>query len=554
MWILFCNNLPVRIFDFYLDNMTNNQTKIERIKILHLEDDTNDAFLVQTALKKAQIKFEYFFADSEKDFKRILEQEKIDLILSDYHLPDFNGAEALIFVKNNFPDIPFVFVSGAMGEDVAIESLLNGATDYVLKNKIERLVPAVLRAIKESEEQKARQKAESELQKLIIDLTAAKEHAEESDHLKTAFLQNISHEIRTPMNAIVGFSQLLTKPVLSDEKRKNYTDIIVNSSNQLLSIVTDILTISAIETKQEKLNIGIVRINNVIVDLLSIFKSQAFNQNISLYAKQQLTDKQSEIYTDKTKVTQILTNLITNALKFTHKGFIEFGYQLDSAASERPADVIFYVKDTGIGIAPEQQQNIFERFRQADISITKKYGGTGLGLSISKGFTELLGGKIWVESEPEKGSTFYFTVPYKPLNKHEIEKVNEKQITGAQTILIAEDEEFNFLYIEELLINQNYKLIHAKNGQDAIDKCISNPEINLILMDIKMPVMDGYTAANLIKEFKPRLPIIAQSAYALEHERERFTGNAFDDYITKPINSNELIKKIMKYLKIIVNS
>jgi len=382
-----------------------------------------------------------------------------------------------------------------------------------------------------------------------IELKDSKEKAEESDRLKTAFLQNLSHEIRTPLNAICGFSGMLNKPQLSSEKRTSFVSIIQNNSNQLLSIISDILTISSLETRQEKLNIDKVCINNIIVDLLAIFKQQTVNQNISLYSKQPLSNRQSEIYTDKTKITQILSNLISNALKFTHEGFIEFGYSLKNDIE--PAEMEFYVKDSGIGIEPELHEKIFERFRQADLSVNKKYGGTGLGLAISRGFAELLGGKIWVESQIDKGSTFYFTLPYKPVN--EIDnvaaiKISDKYFTKP-TILVAEDEEFNYLYIEELLIENDYKLIHAKDGQETVELFKKNPDISLILMDIKMPIMDGHTAAEIIKELKPGFPIIAQSAYALEHERAKYEG-VFDDYLTKPINENDLKQILMKYIDI----
>jgi signal transduction histidine kinase len=251
----------------------------------------------------------------------------------------------------------------------------------------------------------------TERKKIELELIAAKEKAEESDRLKTAFLQNMSHEIRTPLNAISGFSELLEEPDLPQETRKCYFQIIQNNTNQLISIVSDILTISSLETKQVNPNISNVCINNVISELLAIFKQQALLQNISLLAKQQLNDQQSVIETDKTKITQILSNLLSNALKFTHKGFIQFGYNLKGNELE------FFIKDSGIGIKQEFHDKIFERFRQGDKSINKLYGGTGLGLAISKAFVELLGGKIWVQSEVGKGSTFYFTLPYKPANK-----------------------------------------------------------------------------------------------------------------------------------------
>lgn len=250
---------------------------------------------------------------------------------------------------------------------------------------------------------------EKKVKERTHELYLAKEKAEESNKLKTAFLQNISHEIRTPLNAISGFSGLLNTPDLSEEKRKKFVSIIQNSSNQLASIVTDILTISSLETKQIKSNIDKVCINRIINDLLVTFKQQAIKDNISLYAKQPLTDKQSEIFTDKTILIQILTNLINNALKFTHQGFIEFGYSLINNNLE------FYVKDSGIGIDPKYHEKIFVRFGKINTSTTKLYGGTGIGLPISKEYVELLGGKIWVLSETDKGSSFYFTIPYKPV-------------------------------------------------------------------------------------------------------------------------------------------
>jgi len=401
-----------------------------------------------------------------------------------------------------------------------------------------------------------------------IELQKAKEKAEESDRLKTAFLQNMSHEIRTPMNAIIGFSDFLANPDLSLEKRKSFVSIIQNSSNQLLSIISDILSISSIETNQTKACIEEVCINNIIVDLLAIYKGQALTHNISLYAKQQLTDNQSVIYTDKTKITQVLTNLITNALKFTHEGFVEFGYTvvdtLQATTTEtlcadpemlgatketlRATSLRFYVKDSGIGIRSEMHEKIFERFRQANENVSKQYGGTGLGLAISKAFVELMGGKIWVKSEPVKGSTFYFTIPYKPV--YEIDKTNSNtaQTENRITIVIAEDEEYNFLYLEELLKSENINIIHTKDGKETVDLCKSNPDIALVLMDIKMPILNGHEAAKQIKEFRPELVIIAQTAYAMEHEREKYSGTAFNEYITKPIYKDKLKQLLTKYI------
>jgi PAS domain S-box-containing protein len=377
-------------------------------------------------------------------------------------------------------------------------------------------------------------------------ITDQKVKAEESDRFKTQFLLNMSHEIKTPMNAINGFAELLNEPDLSEGKRKSLTAIIIDSSHQLQSIIENILTISALETKIEKANIQAVSINSILADLLAVFKPKAFNNNISLYSKQALTEEQSEIYTDKTKITQILNNLISNAIKFTHEGYVEFGYNFISDADQ--GELEFYVKDTGIGIKQDLQEKIFERFMQVEFGLTRRYDGNGLGLAISKGFVELLGGKIRLHSEPEKGSTFIFTTPYQPVN--DINKTNlfikrNKQITS---ILVAEDEEYNFILIEMILKKEDFSLIHARDGQEAVDICKANPDIDIILMDIKMPIMDGHEAAKQIKIFRPDLIIIAQSAYTLEQYLSQYAENPFDDYISKPIMKEALKKTFLKYI------
>ncbi len=386
-----------------------------------------------------------------------------------------------------------------------------------------------------------------ELKEANAELLKARDKAEESIRLKTAFLHNMSHEIRTPMNAIHGFSKLLSKPDLAEEKRLSYTSIIQNSSNQLLSIVTNILTISSIETKQEKPELTNVCINDIIRDLYIIFNQKAIKRGIAFNMQLELTDDQSVINTDKTKVIQILTNLLTNAFKFTHHGFIDFGYRL---ISDKGKEVLeFFVNDSGIGIKPEYHTIIFERFRQAEAQIQENYGGTGLGLSISKAFVELLGGKIRVESEPDKGSCFFFTLPYHhvPIEPTIASAVLSSNLR--KTILIAENEDINFILIEDLLMDMGHKVLRSKNGKEAVDLCFSNAPIDLVFMDIKMPVMDGYTAAKLIKNHRPELPLIAQSAYALENEIDKYQS-VFDDYLTKPLKIDELKSILAKHLKV----
>ncbi len=384
----------------------------------------------------------------------------------------------------------------------------------------------------------------SERIKFEKELIAAKEKAEDSDRLKTAFLQNMSHEIRTPLNAICGFAGLLNES-LPDDTLNSYIQIIQNSSNQLLSIVTDILTISSLETRQEKVNIHNSSVNLLITQLYSIFSQQATKQNISFSYHLSLPDEQSEIYTDSTKLTQVLTNLLSNALKFTHKGSIELGYEL--VPDEKAPVLLFFVKDSGIGIAKEFHDTIFERFRQADLTISQYYGGTGLGLAISKAFVELLGGKIWLDSEPGRGSTFYFSIPYMPVEQVDVPENQPLLLQKNITVLVAEDEDLNYLLLEILLKKFDFKILHAKNGKEAVDFCKSSLDVKLVLMDIKMPVMDGYTAARHIKEFRPNLPLIAQTAYVLENEIQKFSG-IFDGYLPKPIKKEGLAVIVGRWL------
>lgn len=380
------------------------------------------------------------------------------------------------------------------------------------------------------------------------ELIKAKEKAEESDRLKTAFLHNISHEIRTPMNAIVGFTTLLDTPELTDEMKRQYMDIIFQSSNQLLSIITDIVDISNIEIGHVKVSAGVVNINALLKNLFEQFNLRAKQQGVHLSYDMSLTDESSTVVTDSTKLIQILTNLINNALKFTPGGSIEYGYV------HRDTDLEFFVKDTGIGIEKEKHERIFERFYQIENVYTKQFSGTGLGLAISKAYVELLGGKIWLESEIGKGSSFYFTIPHdSPVNRKIIRKPNktiEKKMTmmSGKTILVAEDDRINFLLIREILTKAGVNILWAANGEEAVDICRNNDKIDLILMDIKMPLMDGYEATKVIRGFRPTLPVVALTAYAQASDRDRALAEGCVGHISKPVDRTQLYNVIEQFL------
>jgi len=384
------------------------------------------------------------------------------------------------------------------------------------------------------------------------DLVFAKEKAEESDRLKTEFINNMSHEIRTPMNGILGFSKLLIKPENSPEKQKNYIDIIHNSSNQLLRIIDDILEISRLGTKQVTAIEKEFCLNDMLLKLFSIFDIKAKENNTPLYFKKGLSDQASIILSDEKKLYKILSNLLENALKFTSNGFVELGYQL----LDRELEI--FVKDTGAGIKEENKVIIFDRFSQEEKELSRNVGGLGLGLSIAKENAELLGGQITVKSEKGKGSTFFVTIPYRPVSS-ETENAdtgnynNEKEEEQEKwTILIAEDEEINYLYIETLLEDELQIpciILHAKNGQEAVEICKGNNEVDIILMDLKMPILNGFDATSAIKNIRPDLPIVAQTAYTTDEYKEKAYTVGCNDFISKPISEENLNQILNKYLK-----
>lgn len=392
----------------------------------------------------------------------------------------------------------------------------------------------------------------SEKRQILNDLIIAKEKAEESGRLKTEFIQNMSHEIRTPMNGILGFSELLDNPDLSDEKRKRFVEIIKSSTNQLLHIIDDIMEISVLETKQIKAEVNPVCLNDLLQELHTVFNIKATNKNIALVLKNGLTNQESTILTDQNKLNKVLSNLLENALKFTDEGYVELGYKLNKESRSPKLEI--FVKDSGIGIEPEKHELIFDRFSQAEKELSKKVGGLGLGLSIAKENAELLGGKITVVSQLGNGAAFLVTIPYKPINmipNITIEKEKASDKNEKYTILIAEDEEVNFMVLE-ILLEDKMKLpctiIHAKDGLEAVAYCKNNPTIELVLMDIKMPKMDGHEATKRIKEFRPNLPIIAQTAYSTLEDKEKAILAGCNDFISKPISKDVLSAVINNYL------
>jgi PAS domain S-box-containing protein len=385
----------------------------------------------------------------------------------------------------------------------------------------------------------------TEKKKTEEELIKAKEKAEESDKLKTAFLHNISHEIRTPMNAIVGFSALLGEPEIDEQSRKSYIEVITQSSNHLLSIITDIVDISNIEANLIKTFKSEININLTLKSLCNQFNNRADEKKLRLTYETGLSDSDALVITDSTKISQILSNLISNALKFTEKGFVKISYCLKENFLE------FCVSDSGIGISKEHHSIIFDRFYQVQNTLERLYEGTGLGLAISRAYVEHLGGKIWLTSEQGKGTSFFFTLPYekrvtKLIPAYETKASDNFIFPVKKVILVAEDVESNFKLIRYFLAGSNAEVLHAYNGKEAVEKCLSMEKIDLILMDIKMPVMDGYTAVKMIREKNPEIPIIAQTAYADDKEKAIECGCS--GFISKPFDKKGLFKVLNEFI------
>jgi signal transduction histidine kinase/ligand-binding sensor domain-containing protein/CheY-like chemotaxis protein len=389
------------------------------------------------------------------------------------------------------------------------------------------------------------------LEKLVEERTKeleiAKHKAEESDQLKSAFLANMSHEIRTPMNAIVGFANLLKEGNLMEAEKIEFIDVINANSEILLVLIDDILDLSLIEADQLTIRKEVIALNEILDYLYSSYSLMNRKKKLDIKLNNELHDNNLKIYSDRIRIKQILSNLLNNAYKFTEKGTIELGLK------KKDENLIFYVKDTGIGIDKNDVDKVFERFRKSDVKNSALYRGTGLGLAISKALTRLLGGHLDVESTLGQGSTFYFILSDSVISYEETAIVPttaqiDVQNWNDKNILIVEDERANYLYVMKMLGKMDVNIHWAENGAEAVKLASSEIHFHLILMDIKMPVMDGFEATKIIKSIIPKQVIIALTAYARPEDRTHFMKAGFDDYLSKPIKPNDFMEVIKRYI------
>ncbi len=400
------------------------------------------------------------------------------------------------------------------------------------------------------------QRYETNMRVSTARLQKEKRKAIESDNLKTAFLGNMSHEIRTPMNAIIGFTHLFNRENLSIEKKKEFASYIQKSSDSLAQLIDDIIDLSRMESGElslRKKHFSIVSLMEKAKEISLLECKFAKKDQLELIFSFDERYAEMHMYNDPVRLKQILLNLLSNAIKFTEKGSVNFGFNVYNTQ-----EIIFFVKDTGIGIKKDLKHDIFERFvKLENMKDHTLYRGAGLGLAISKNLVNLMKGRIWYEPGPAGGTSFYFTVPLsdKVIFNKESAKTDGSTIDNLnlkswkdKVLLVAEDEESNFILIDEIMRPAEIKILRARNGKEAVELFRIHPHVDLVLMDIKMPVMDGLEAATAIRQINPKQVIIAQTAFALKDEQEKFKRAGMDDYIAKPIMPDELIQLIDKYL------
>ncbi|MDA3882823.1 MAG: PAS domain S-box protein [Bacteroidales bacterium] len=570
------------INDIHFDIMYTpvKDTSGKGYQIIGLAIDNTESVKAQQELEEQEKKFRMLFSQMDQGVAIFEEIKNPKNKKNDYKYIDINDAYANIFglerkdfinesitsiVHENFQPGMFKRIEDVMktGQSILYEEYFKDIdvfVDIIMYRSQYNQFVVIMRDItdkkkndallqEKSEELEAQNEEYLQLNEELLqanqELYEAKEKAVESDMLKSSFLANLSHEIRTPMNAILGFSDLLHDAETYEDK-EHYISIIQKSGEHLMSIINDIVDVSKIETGQVQPYYELIYVKPFILEIYRTMKvTIPDNKYIELeiaYAK--LTDD-STLYIDQVKLRQILINLISNAIKFTQSGKITFAASMKNNNKE----IEFVVSDTGIGVDKKDHTAIFDRFRQVESDSNIKSKGSGLGLAISKAYVEMMGGEISVSSKINKGSRFTVLLPCidKPTNipavsKHKIKQENARNFGENETIIIAEDDDVNYFYLSRLFANTHFTIIRSHHGQEAVELVDKHPDVKLVLMDIKMPVMNGYEAARRIQKKYPNISIVAQTAYALVEDEKRIKDAGFQGYIRKPIKRDSLFE------------
>ncbi|PLX02162.1 MAG: hybrid sensor histidine kinase/response regulator [Marinilabiliales bacterium] len=567
-------------------------------KILIAEDSPTQAMILRATLEAKG--YHVVHAKDGAEALIMYKEENPDLLILDVMMPKLTGFELASQLKNgpNPSKVPILLLTSLTEKSDIVRGLASGAETFLAKpfdeeylfQIIERLLDydildketklllgdklaskyndqsvsfllsAYQTAIKKN---KALEKSEYELKMInknlshlvserTMELEEAKKKAERSDMLKSIFLSNVSHDLRTPMNAIIGFSQLLKEDLIAPDMKDEYLDLISKNGENLLGLINDIIDISKIEAGVIKCNYTNCPVNELLTELEKSFNNYKFlkdNKEVRLFFNRSKIPENLITITDAFRLKQVLSNLISNAVKFTREGVIEFSYKIKDKNT-----LLFYVKDSGIGIPENKINGLFQRYEQVKTSDSPDIG-TGLGLAIADNLAKILGGKLWVESDFGKGSTFYFTIPYKISDGPVLEyfpKAPAKKIAydfKGKTFLVVEDDLSNYKYLNAVLKRANANVVWAKNGESAVEEFTNNNSIDLVLMDIHLPKMNGFEATRRINEQGRKIPVIAQTAFAMSGDEQKCYDAGCVDYIPKPIVPEILLLKINKNLK-----
>ncbi len=482
-----------------------------------------------------------------------------DLILLDLMMPYLSGFEVMEILKPLIPSdsfLPILVLTADATADAKQKALSGGASDFLtkpfdltevglrIKNLLyTRYLIDQLNNQNQILDLKVKERT-AELVKTNQELLIAKDKAEASDRLKTAFMQNISHEVRTPLNGILGFGALLADPNLDEEDKKSFIPMLEYSSNRLIKTITDYMDISLIVSGNMEMNKKMFNLNTELQAIKSNYQSRCDSKSIDFYFKIDETEKDFELNSDPEFIRKILSHLLDNAVTFTKEGSIAVSHEINDDS------IAFFIRDTGAGIAQDAVERVFESFMQEDISTTRGHEGSGLGLSIVKGLLDLLDGKIKLESVKGEGTTVSIYLPVEKKKPQPLfhEKIkSEDKITNNKAILIAEDDDSNRFFIQVILKKQGFKVFTAFNGREAVEKCRKHPEISLVLMDLKMPVMNGYEATREINALQKDINIIAVTSHAMSGDERLALKAGCDDYLSKPVKVDALMDKLKKF-------